>query len=215
MNISKKRLILIIIGSYIGLNIIISSIWFLAGNKINMTSEPNYDKVLTKQEIKKVIDDTLVDLGNTVAQYDHSDDGEFNEYEASFTIDSLDVKLFLGDMTGFTAETHKMITNDSDVIWEDYVKKAYYNMVKTYAESAYQDFIYYEDFASLTKIMDYDVEISSFSPEGDHYQYTERAKTVIGNYMIYIEVSHENEALVINASESILKMFMENLIESL
>lgn len=215
MNISKKRLILIIIGSYIGLNIIISSIWFLAGNKINMTSEPNYDKVLTKQEIKKVIDDTLVDLGNTVAQYDHSDDGEFNEYEASFTIDSLDVKLFLGDMTGFTAETHKMITNDSDVIWEDYVKKAYYNMVKTYAESAYQDFIYYEDFASLTKIMDYDVEISSFSPEGSHYQYTERAKTVIGNYMIYIEVSHENEALVINASESILKMFMENLIESL
>ena len=215
MNISKKRLILIIIGSYIGLNIIISSIWFLAGNKINMTSEPNYDKVLTKQEIKKVIDDTLVDLGNTVAQYDHSDDGEFNEYEASFTIDSLDVKLFLGDMTGFTAETHKMITNDSDVIWEDYVKKAYYNMVKTYAESAYQDFIYYEDFASLTKIMDYDVEISSFSPEGSHYQYTERAKTVIGNYMISIEVSHENEALVINASKSILKMFMENLIESL
>lgn len=215
MNISKKKLILIIIGSYLGLNLIFSSLWLFVGQKLDITGEPNYDKILTEQEIKKVLDNTVVDFGSTVAQHEHTDNGEFNKYSASFSAGSLDIKLNFDDMTKWDTETMKTLTNDPDVIWEDYVMKAYYKMVKMFAESVHYNFVYYEDTSYLTKIMGYDVEVSSFEPYKENLLYTERAKTVIGNYMLYVVVSHEDETQVADTSESRLEIFMNNFLKAL
>ena len=215
MNINKKKLILIIIGSYLGLNLIFSSLWFFVGPYIVGSDEPNYNTVLTEQEIKKVLDNTVVDFGSTVAQHEHTDNGEFNKYSASFSAGSLDIKLNFDDMTKWDTETMKTLTNDPDVIWEDYVMKAYYKMVKMFAESVHYNFVYYEDTSYLTKIMGYDVEVSSFEPYKENLLYTERAKTVIGNYMLYVVVSHEDETQVADTSESRLEIFMNNFLKAL
>ena len=215
MNISKKRLILIIIGSYLGLNLIVSSVWFFVGPKINTNSEPDYNKILTEQEIKKVLDDTTADMGGTLAQHEHADDGEFNMYSASFSVEGIDIQLNFDDMTKWNKQTMKTFTNDPDVIWEDHIMKSYYKMVKMFAESAHYNFMYYEDTSRLTKIMDYDVEVNSYEPFKDESRYVEAARSVIGNYKLRVMVRHKDETAVFNNSEPRLKIFMDNLLKIL
>ena len=215
MKISKKKLVFIIIGSYLGLNLIVSSIWFFVDQKINTNSEPDYTKILTEQEIDKLIDDTVFELDGKLAKKDHTDNGEFNMYSASFSAESLDIELNFDDMTKWNKQTMKTFTNDPDVIWEDYIMKSYYKMVKMFAESAHYNFMYYEDSSRLTKIMDYDVEVKSYEPFKDESRYGEAASSVIGNYKLRVLVQHKDETAVFNNSEPRLKIFMDNLLKIL
>ncbi|MCD4761090.1 hypothetical protein K8R42_04290 [bacterium] len=218
MNISKKKLVVIIIVSVLGLNFIVSSAWYFV-DKYVIGTDPDYSTVLTETEMKKVLDDTIIDLRGGVAEYTHTVDDDTNMYLASFESNALDLKLAIEDTTRWNEETWETLTDDPNITWDKFIEKQYDNFVKLVAESASLvksvNIDLYEDVHHLSKIKGYDVDIGFNEPFENSSNFMEGIETMIGNYRLFIVVEHEQKAMVLNTSESMMEIFMNNLLEAL
>lgn len=193
--------------------------WFFVGQKINAINEPDYDKVLTEQEIKKVLDDTIADLGGDRTEYNYTVDDDANSYSVSFENNGLDLRLDLEDTTRWDDETWETLTDDSNVTWDKFIEKQYNKMVKLFSESASLvksvDISLYEDEHRLSKINGYDVDIGFNDSFEGHPNFMEGVETMIGNYFLRVMVENEQKEMVLRASESKMKVFINNLLDAL
>ncbi|MBU1152097.1 hypothetical protein KJ632_04715 [Patescibacteria group bacterium] len=211
-----KKTISTIVLTFIATVILVVTSLGLYGYYILQNIQPDYTKVLTEEEINKVLDDSISALGGAATEKEHTDDGTFNSYIASFNADGLDIQINLDDMTNWGKETMETFTGDPDVTWDQYISKSYNKMVELFAEADnHNSTTYYEDDNYLTKLKDYDVEVDKFKPTEDRPTYSEAANTVIGNYLIRVMTTNEDQSAVLNSSLPRLEIFMGNLLKAL
>ena len=222
MEISWKKLLFIIIVSFFALNVIFSAVWFF----INYEAEPdtpNYDKIFSKEEAEKVLDDTIFALGGRMARKEHIETGnvingqkEYRQYKAEFKLEEMIVGFYIDDMSKWSIDTIEMYTGSPDTTWDNYIRSYYAESVKMWSQTAEYSGEYYEDTHSLTEIMDYDVEIGVYNPLGEEYpNYDKRAETVIGNYKLMVRLEHESKIVHDLDIKPYLEIFIINFLQVL
>jgi len=211
----KKTILTIVITFVITAVAIFSFATWLGYQRIH--SQPDFDKILTEEEVDKVLGNTVYTIGGdgVVSKRGDSESENFKSYSETFKLGDLEIFMMLDDASNWSDTLKQTFTDDPHVEWEDFIMKSYYKMVKIYAEAAYHNFKYYEDDAYLTKINGHDVEVILLEPYEEYTNYAESAKVALGNYVLQMMVKHDDKTKVIGQSEPLLKIFMEKLLEQL
>ena len=214
MKIKKK--ILAVIAIYITINLIVVGVRFLI-KQFNTGSDDT--KILTEQEMKKVMDNTIIELGVNSTKHTFKDDGGLNRtYGADFKDGNFDISLTIWDMSRWDQERLDKYGGVPNTTYENYVRNEYNSLKEELAERT-QNMLDVGDRVprytiDLEQIQGFDTLIRSY-PKGEVGDRDEQiANTAIGFYDVRVWVQSDVTGLNLDARAR-LEILVKNILETL